>query len=471
MMVEWIEVANRGSHYPMFMWDSVSEGWRRKMLRKSANIPFDFKYYRRLDDGSSFEKNEWNKYFKAVKKVMDHDIEKLFKAGRRDLRYLNQMIELSEDARKRLLIGLSDKELVKLIRTFNEIYIKKCGHWYTYYALMKIIPPIVSAELENLSKKGKFSFNDYFTIIVSTPIELKLTKSKKELLRMAMKKEVSSEEIREYLKSYGYINRMYYYAYHQTEREIRRKISEIDNPKEELSKMLEKENREKEIEKELEGFEFSRNARQLIRLIRFYSFLSNHMDESISLVHANMRFVFEELGRCYGLTFNEIVECTIKELYSLKIPSKKVLQERAKDYAYFMENCKTKIFTGAAAEKAKKSEKKDYSHVKELKGTCGSPGYAKAKAKIVLKPHEISKIEKGDVLVAIGTNVEYVSAMEKASAIVTNEGGITCHAAIVSRELGVPCLVGTKIGTEVFQDGDFVEVDSDMGVVRKVESE
>jgi pyruvate,water dikinase len=56
--------------------------------------------------------------------------------------------------------------------------------------------------------------------------------------------------------------------------------------------------------------------------------------------------------------------------------------------------------------------------------------------------------------------------MKKAAAIVTNTGGITCHAAIVSRELGIPCVVGTKRATDVIQDGDFVEVDATAGIVK-----
>jgi len=59
--------------------------------------------------------------------------------------------------------------------------------------------------------------------------------------------------------------------------------------------------------------------------------------------------------------------------------------------------------------------------------------------------------------------------MKKASAIVTDDGGITCHAAIVSRELGKPCIIGTKIATKVLHDGDLVEVDADNGVVRILE--
>jgi pyruvate,water dikinase len=63
----------------------------------------------------------------------------------------------------------------------------------------------------------------------------------------------------------------------------------------------------------------------------------------------------------------------------------------------------------------------------------------------------------------------YEAAMRKAAAIVTDLGGITCHAAIVSREMKVPCVVGTKIATKVFKDGDLVEVDAIKGTVRKLE--
>jgi len=81
---------------------------------------------------------------------------------------------------------------------------------------------------------------------------------------------------------------------------------------------------------------------------------------------------------------------------------------------------------------------------------------------------EFNKMNEGDILVTSMTRPEYVPLMWKSSAIVTDEGGITCHAAIVSREMGKPCIIGTNIATKVFKDGDLVEVDADKGIVRKV---
>jgi len=66
------------------------------------------------------------------------------------------------------------------------------------------------------------------------------------------------------------------------------------------------------------------------------------------------------------------------------------------------------------------------------------------------------------------TNPNMMPLIRKAKAIITDEGGITCHAAIISRELNIPCIIGTKIATKVLKDGDRVEVDADKGIVRKL---
>ena len=77
-------------------------------------------------------------------------------------------------------------------------------------------------------------------------------------------------------------------------------------------------------------------------------------------------------------------------------------------------------------------------------------------------------MQKGEIIVSSMTRPEMVVAMKKAAAIITDEGGITSHAAIVSRELGIPCILGTKIATKVFKNGDIAEVDANNGIVRKL---
>lgn len=100
-----------------------------------------------------------------------------------------------------------------------------------------------------------------------------------------------------------------------------------------------------------------------------------------------------------------------------------------------------------------------------VKGLGASPGRASGEVKVVLRPKEFASVSKGDVLVTRMTTPDYVPLMVKTAAIVTDEGGMTSHAAIVSRELGVPCVVGTGNATAALKKGATVTVDGSDGVV------
>ncbi|KKS53152.1 MAG: Phosphoenolpyruvate synthase/pyruvate phosphate dikinase [Candidatus Magasanikbacteria bacterium GW2011_GWD2_43_18] len=108
-------------------------------------------------------------------------------------------------------------------------------------------------------------------------------------------------------------------------------------------------------------------------------------------------------------------------------------------------------------------------NVKEFSGQTAVLGKATGTVKIVNVIEDIQKMNVGDILVSEMTIPEIVPAMKKAAAIVTNQGGIVCHAAIISRELGKPCIIGTKIATHVLKDGDMVEVDADNGKIHIIE--
>jgi phosphoenolpyruvate synthase/pyruvate phosphate dikinase len=105
-------------------------------------------------------------------------------------------------------------------------------------------------------------------------------------------------------------------------------------------------------------------------------------------------------------------------------------------------------------------------NISEIKGAVGSRGKVKGSVCKVLYKEDISKVKEGDIIVTEMTSPEYLPAMQKAAAIITDEGGITCHAAIVARELKKPCIIGTKIATKVLKDGMMVEVDAEKGIVK-----
>src|SRR3989338_2128641 len=104
-----------------------------------------------------------------------------------------------------------------------------------------------------------------------------------------------------------------------------------------------------------------------------------------------------------------------------------------------------------------------------LIGQMGNKGREKGFVRIIKWKKQIGKLQKGEILVSTMTTPDFVPAMKKASAFITDEGGITCHAVIIAREMKKPCIIGTKIATQILKDGDLVEVDADNGVVRILE--
>ncbi len=100
-----------------------------------------------------------------------------------------------------------------------------------------------------------------------------------------------------------------------------------------------------------------------------------------------------------------------------------------------------------------------------LSGLGASPGVSSGTVKIVRSLNELGKIQKGDVLVTMMTNPDMVVTMQRAAGIITDEGGITSHAAIISREMGIPCVVGTRTATQSLTEGQVVTVDGSTGRV------
>ena len=104
----------------------------------------------------------------------------------------------------------------------------------------------------------------------------------------------------------------------------------------------------------------------------------------------------------------------------------------------------------------------------ELTGRPAMEGRVTGKAVVIFESDQLDNVTEGDILVTPMTTPDFLPAMKRAAAFVTDEGGITCHAAIVAREMGKPCVIGTGNATASINTGDHVEVDADSGVVRLI---
>ncbi|MDD5177780.1 MAG: PEP-utilizing enzyme [Candidatus Nanoarchaeia archaeon] len=138
--------------------------------------------------------------------------------------------------------------------------------------------------------------------------------------------------------------------------------------------------------------------------------------------------------------------------------------------AWICEDDKLYVFSGNDAKKYSSLiyEETGEKDTREFKGSPACMGKARGIVKLVETVNDLPKFKEGDILVSASTNPHLMPAIKKAAGIITDTGGVTCHAAVVSRELNIPCVIGTKIATKVLKDGDLVELDADNGIIKKI---
>ncbi|MFA6227011.1 MAG: PEP-utilizing enzyme [Candidatus Paceibacterota bacterium] len=240
-----------------------------------------------------------------------------------------------------------------------------------------------------------------------------------------------------------------------------KKLNEIEEAKKRLIKAKKQIIKEAGLNKVVITYAHQASDLAHIRLLRV---------EKLEEVCYKVQNLFYEIGKRAGLdnhkkiclfNFWEITDFLLGE----KINLNKIL-ERSGGYAVIYTKDTIYELDIAIGEKIKEIIEKKTERVDTFKGNIACKGLVKGIVKVLHSANEIGKLEAGEILVTSMTMPNYVPAMKIAGAIITDEGGISCHAAIVSRELGIPCIIGTKIATKVLKDGDLVEVDADKGIVR-----
>lgn len=237
-------------------------------------------------------------------------------------------------------------------------------------------------------------------------------------------------------------------------------FNEIKKKQKEIEKLLNLNKQEKFLFEAARSFMFCKAFRLNVR----------HKFQYIS------ELIFAEICRRYKLDINGLRYATRQEILdflSNKAVSMDKIVSRRVGMVEITENGKKQVSTLKSSKKLLEQiilEEK-YEDSNEVKGQAAFLGKVKGKVKIVFDTNDMNKVQKGDILFAITTTPDLLPAMDRAVAFVTDQGGITSHAAIVAREMKKPCVIGTKVGTKIFKDGDLVEVDANNGIVKLLSQE
>ncbi|MDB5238307.1 MAG: hypothetical protein JWM46_577 [Candidatus Kaiserbacteria bacterium] len=197
--------------------------------------------------------------------------------------------------------------------------------------------------------------------------------------------------------------------------------------------------------------------------------LALRIRESYELFGDNDTFIRKSIAKIGGISFEAAGVVLPDEIEH--IPVAGVLDERVKSFVYVGG---TDTFLGTLSEFVQKNSNYTFAglpaleNTAEVRGQCAYPGIVRGTARLVRKESEAVNVAQGDIIISPMTTPNFMSAMKRAAAFVTDEGGVICHAAIVAREMQKPCVIGTKFATRVFSDGDMVEVDAEKGTVRKI---
>lgn len=281
-----------------------------------------------------------------------------------------------------------------------------------------------------------------------------------------------------YLEKYDFMDMQYYAGRPLLPKELFARIKEvIDDAKDRISCIeQDRKDSEAEFKKVSDELKLTPELRSLVRSVQEIHYLRQYRADALFKAGRDvielLMTIAERLNTNYDsiimLAHDEIATSIIKGELTV---SKQIIKTRQEGYAILWVDQRRSIVTGNKFIKELTLFPVEKKETKELQGNIASRGTYQGPVTIVTLHEEISKVQPGDVLVSPMTDPYFVPAMVRAGAIITDEGGILSHAAIISREFGIPCIVGTGIATSVLKDGIIVQVDAsgEKGRVRIIE--
>ncbi|MDD5177703.1 MAG: PEP-utilizing enzyme [Candidatus Nanoarchaeia archaeon] len=359
-------------------------------------------------------------------------------------------------------LNSKDKDLKDLLKSLKIIQ-----DYRTKFFAYSMIPEL-SAEIlgerfdEELIKQFGNKSSEYGAIL-SIPRESELRRAERELVDISKKKNFNSL-LKDYVKKYFWISNNYIDTVYLDEKYFRNKLEGIDmNASLDLSK-------KKKLMDSLKDKKYD-TLRAITDIIESLAFIQDYRKKVFMETSYYTNEILRIIGKEKGYELMDMFLFNPDEMYDLKrtVVSDEELSRRRKKIVFYYHEGDFGFYSGEEAVKVENMIaplKIPEGRVFNGRGTY--PGKIKGEARVIKSFTELNTLKQGEILVTGNTTPDYLPFLKRARAIITEKGGLTCHAAIISRELKVPCIVGVSNITLALKTGDMIEVDSEKGVVKKI---
>lgn len=224
----------------------------------------------------------------------------------------------------------------------------------------------------------------------------------------------------------------------------------------------------------MKNADIASDLKKKIEFVRWFMYLRTESVDHFMLVNGALKPVLNSLAAKLNLSFDAVLHMTYEEIATSL--SQGVLSDSIKDliidrlnngYAYLIAPKASYLVTGNDVDTLHHLviPKTEEEKITQFKGQIAFKGKVIGIARVILDRRDSKDLKEGEILVTTMTSPEFVPAMKLSAGIITNEGGVLCHAAIMSRELRKPCIIGTKMATDAIKTGQKVELDADTGII------
>ncbi|MCL5774922.1 MAG: PEP-utilizing enzyme [Patescibacteria group bacterium] len=455
-------------------------GWGEAMRKKyGLQVPSTLVFYDGKKTEYYVDSRQHHLYVAGLYKLLQN--QKFLRTFHSEARAnLEKILKDTKTRFKKDLKNLGNEELLKLYQNFvlprqAQFYVDM----WTVFNIGEPLAEVVKNQLDAypLTSKQKTAY----LLSLSSPLQPNdVMQERKAALRLSLEKNklgpsAFRKAVARHTKEYCHIP-VYdidHEPYH--EQHFLEEVKALKNPGLELEKIRKTfRNRQKSFQTALKTLRPSKKFKLLLLFLKDNVALRDYRDKIRQQLNMELKKLYTEIGRRLKLSLYQTTLLTDEEIIShlkhCKAFDPKEALKREKSFLLFQKKAKSNIFSGKTAiGKARK----ELSWAKNktgsiIKGIIGSAGYTKGTVKILYTNKDLNKVKPGDVMVTTMTRQDFITAIRKAKALVTDEGSVTAHAAIIARELGIPCIVATKIATKVLKDGDLVEVDANQGIVKKL---